>query len=643
MGINGLLRTLSPLLIPEDQVASGGSKPSPIYNIRQFRGKVLAVDASCWLHRACYKCVERLVKASEDGRIDKYCETTIANYMVSRCEELLKHGGIKKIYLVFDGKRCPLKAVTNKDREQKRQKNLKEAKHFEKTGRRDLALEKYRSCVKIENWMAFGVAKKVKEVWNGQNGLAVECVFSPYEADAQLAKLCIDGLADAVITEDSDVLVYSAACGVPFPIIFKLERDGNNGGSCDVMSMDWLLSPDESKLSNYPKDDYSSLRRVLLTPPTTTDENGKIISFPGRVTLSHLQALVSREKRVKGSGARMFVQACVFAGCDYAPSYVNGVGLTTAFKYVKENAHRKPESRFSFILKSINTDKFIIPSSDEDCTQQKSNKDVIELINEYEVLLSKSECVFYFHRVRDLITNDNVPLLSPHDDALAVSVKPSTKRFEDESFIGNLKNASSYDAISNQITFAQPRTIAHDQNHSAYQKKRSISTLSNDSKTKKKKDNIESLDDALLDDVDEVFDRTQSQSKYFTSKTSLPPVSSFSVKQDLEPENIITPTNSVSSSQVDAIIDLCDSDDDLIEDNHVSLSLPKRNSSDNFKPIRSSFVQVQNERNKFASSRRNFKISKPLKKSMSNSAGLGKPVRTKVRTTRLTDFWKSGS
>lgn len=639
MGINGLLRTLSPLLIPEDQVATGGSKPFPVYNIRQFRGKVLAVDASCWLHRACYKCVERLVKASEDGRIDKYCETTIANYMVSRCEELLKHGGIKKIYLVFDGKRCPLKAVTNKDREQKRQKNLKEAKYFEKIGRKDLALEKYRSCVKIENWMAFGVAKKVKEVWNGQNGSAVECVFSPYEADAQLAKLCIDGLADAVITEDSDVLVYSAACGVPFPIIFKLERDGNNGGSCDVISMDWLLSPDDSQLSNYPKDDYSSLRRVLLTPPTTTDENGKIISFPGRVTLSHLQALVSREKRVKESGARMFVQACVFAGCDYAPSYVNGVGLTTAFKHVKENAHRKPESRFSFILKSINTDKFIIP--DENGIQQKSNKGVIELINEYEVLLSKSECVFYFHRVRDLITNDNMPLLSSHDDVSSVSVRPSTKRFEDESFIGDLNNASSNDTISNQITCDKPRTIiVHDQNHSAHQKKRPITTLWNDSKTKKAK--IEPLGDALLDDVDEVFTRTQSQSKYFPSKTSLPPISSFSANQDLEPENVITPTNSVSSSQVDAIIDLCDSDDDFIEDKHVCLSLPERNSSDNLKPIRSSFVHAQNERNKFASSRRNFKTSKPLKKTMSNSAGLGKPVRTKVRTTRLTDFWKSG-
>ena len=29
----------------------------------------------------------------------------------------------------------------------------------------------------------------------------VSCISSPYEADAQLAKLCIDGIADAVVTE----------------------------------------------------------------------------------------------------------------------------------------------------------------------------------------------------------------------------------------------------------------------------------------------------------------------------------------------------------------------------------------------------------------------------------------------------------
>ena len=38
--------------------------------------------------------------------------------------------------------------------------------------------------------------------------------------------------------EDSDLLVYSAACLNPFPIIFKLDR---KTGTCNVITMNWLL------------------------------------------------------------------------------------------------------------------------------------------------------------------------------------------------------------------------------------------------------------------------------------------------------------------------------------------------------------------------------------------------------------------
>lgn len=36
----------------------------------------------------------------------------------------------------------------------------------------------------------------------------VDCVVAPYEADAQLAYLSKSGLAQAVITEDSDLLAF---------------------------------------------------------------------------------------------------------------------------------------------------------------------------------------------------------------------------------------------------------------------------------------------------------------------------------------------------------------------------------------------------------------------------------------------------
>ena len=42
----------------------------------------------------------------------------------------------------------------------------------------------------------------------------VEVIVAPYEADAQLAHLANTGYVDAVITEDSDILVYQCRrCG----------------------------------------------------------------------------------------------------------------------------------------------------------------------------------------------------------------------------------------------------------------------------------------------------------------------------------------------------------------------------------------------------------------------------------------------
>ena len=36
----------------------------------------------------------------------------------------------------------------------------------------------------------------------------VDCIVAPYEADAQLAYLMKTGIAQAIISEDSDLLVY---------------------------------------------------------------------------------------------------------------------------------------------------------------------------------------------------------------------------------------------------------------------------------------------------------------------------------------------------------------------------------------------------------------------------------------------------
>lgn len=441
MGINGLLKGVSPLLIPENETDLDGksSTSQPMYNIQQFKNKTIAIDASSWLYKACYSTSSRLVEAIEEDRIDHICEKILCKYMMKRCEELLTYAGIRRIYLVFDGKRCPLKAATNQEREAKRAANLKEARRLSALGMKEQANDKYKACVKVVPWMADSVAKAVAQRWKPRTGFIdtqpqVKCVFSPYEADAQLVKLCVDGICDAIVTEDSDVLVYTAACNASFPIIYKLDR---NTGACDVISMDWLLKrcPSSKYLDT---DGAFSMRRLLPSQLSSSkaNSNKKAKKNSGPALLSHLEAITNREKRNTGSGVRMFVQACVLAGCDYAPR-VPGVGLVTAFKMIKENMHRDPQSRFLHTLKSISNEKF---GQETECSNRLCKDD-------FELILAKSECVFYYHRVLDR-QGKVVPLFTPNDtsnEGANSSINeylPSLDRFDDDSFIGDLNTVA---------------------------------------------------------------------------------------------------------------------------------------------------------------------------------------------------------
>jgi len=203
MGIQGLLKALSPLILDEEN----GTKSS--FNIRQFSNKSLAIDASSWLFKASYSCAERLVERSLEisGQpVDQQCEQIICRYFVSRCEELLRYASIRRIYLVFDGKRCPLKDVTSKDREERRRNNLEEARRLKASGKNREADEKYRACLKVAPWMSSSVTRAIEKQFgtvskDGHSMPQVISVLSPAEADAQLAKLCLDGHCDAVVTE----------------------------------------------------------------------------------------------------------------------------------------------------------------------------------------------------------------------------------------------------------------------------------------------------------------------------------------------------------------------------------------------------------------------------------------------------------
>lgn len=186
MGIQGLLKGLQ--CFTEQR------------NIRDFENQSLAVDASSWLHKSVYSISERYVEAVEaSSRADSLCVQTSKKYLVNRCTELLQHANIRQIYLVLDGDRCPLKAQTNADREERRRTNLAKARKYKSQRQYDKAQEKYKACIKIHGNFAEAVAQAVAQQFSGND--RVHVIYSPYEADAQLVKLCVDGMSEGVVTE----------------------------------------------------------------------------------------------------------------------------------------------------------------------------------------------------------------------------------------------------------------------------------------------------------------------------------------------------------------------------------------------------------------------------------------------------------
>jgi exonuclease 1 len=176
--------------------------------LHEFRGKRLAVDSSSWLFSSVISIASHYVEAVERSHdvVDPRSVDVSAQEIHMRLQYLMKSVEISQVYLVMDGKRCPLKANKSSKKDIQRQENLKEARALYEQGQHAEANEKYERCIKINYEFTVAVMNKVQEDFC--NNPRVHIVWSPYEADAQLAKLCVDGVVDAVIAEVCTRRVY---------------------------------------------------------------------------------------------------------------------------------------------------------------------------------------------------------------------------------------------------------------------------------------------------------------------------------------------------------------------------------------------------------------------------------------------------
>lgn len=184
--------------------------------------------------------------------------------------------------MVFDGRNLPAKAKTDAKRRDSRKKAKQRAAELLKLGRTEEAQTYLKQCVDITPKMAHNLIKACRQ-------LNVDCIVAPYESDAQLAFFCLKGVAECVITEDSDLILFGCK-----KVLYKLDL----GGSGRLV--------DAEKIATAMK----------MRPDQFTFDKFRFM--------------------------------CILSGCDYVSS-LSGIGLKKAEKFIKLTAETNPEI-VSFIL-----------------------------------------------------------------------------------------------------------------------------------------------------------------------------------------------------------------------------------------------------------------------------------------------------
>ncbi len=172
-------------------------------HIRSFHGKTIGVDAANWMHKAGVDCAMDLANGSSDS---------LVRNIVKRAAKLVKAGWT--LVFVFDGLDPPMKAAENKDRLVTRMRT------------RELGVNLTLACASLpqnsnERRSAERVAKDILEkdpvvgeyaalTSAGLRAAGFQTRVAPMEAEAQLAYMCRTGRIFAVLSEDTDTVMYYA-------------------------------------------------------------------------------------------------------------------------------------------------------------------------------------------------------------------------------------------------------------------------------------------------------------------------------------------------------------------------------------------------------------------------------------------------
>lgn len=194
------------------------------------------------------------------------------DFIMSRVR-MFKHFGVTP-YFVFDGDHLPSKAGTESKRSASRQASRAAGLALLKAGKQPQAFKELQKSIDVTPEMARHVIEDLKKA-------GVPYVVAPYEADAQLVYLERQGIINAIVSEDSDLLVFGAK-----RLITKMD----NHGECVEIQ----------------RKEFCAVREVSFT----------------------------------GWSDMEFRHMAIFSGCDYLPG-IRNVGLKTAHRMIRQ--HKTPE------------------------------------------------------------------------------------------------------------------------------------------------------------------------------------------------------------------------------------------------------------------------------------------------------------
>ncbi|KDO31717.1 hypothetical protein SPRG_03635 [Saprolegnia parasitica CBS 223.65] len=319
MGIAGLLGALKEVMAPA--------------HARDFRGQTVAVDALSWLHKACYGCAWDLAVGNETETYVKY---------ILRRTDMLKAVGVKPL-LVFDGNKIPLKSSTHDKRRSAKQDNHDMAMQHLREARSLVGDERKEKMAKTSQYFQRSInitSTIIASVHDALRKANVEFVTAPFEADAQMVFLCKQQVTTAIITEDSDILVYCAAANISVPVLFKLEETGD----CKMLSKDAIHTHGKASA------------------------NGVLRKLSHFLSGGH-------------EPTRMFVHACILAGCDFLDSLPH-IGIVRAIQHVFDYRGVRGTLRIPRLLSKLKFDGTTVP-------------------DDYLERFYKAEALFYHHYVYD--------------------------------------------------------------------------------------------------------------------------------------------------------------------------------------------------------------------------------------------------